>query len=54
MKGLKQAGTLCGFLIENRRIKPGDAPEELPRVRISGDYTQEGFRYLVTPNGGEQ
>ena len=54
VKGLKQAGTLCGFLIENRRIKPGDAPEELPRVRISGDYTQEGFRYLVTPNGGEQ
>lgn len=51
---LDEAGVLCGFTVENRRIKPGDAPEALPRVRISGDYTQEGFEYLVTPNGGEQ
>lgn len=51
---LERADVLCAFTVENRRIKPGDAPEALPRVRISGDYTQEGFECLVTPNGGEQ
>lgn len=51
---LDEAGVLCGFTVENRRVKPGDAPEALPRVRIAGEYAQEGFEYLVEPNGGEQ
>lgn len=51
---LEKADVLCGFTIENRRIVPGDQPEALPRVRISGEYSQESFEYLVTPNGGEQ
>jgi len=32
----------------------GDPVEALPRVRIAGEYTQEGFENLVEPNGGEQ
>lgn len=51
---LEQENVLCSFTIENRRIVPGDNPEALPRVRISGEYSQESFEYLVTPNGGEQ
>lgn len=51
---MEEAGVLCAFTIENRRIVPGDAPEALPRVRIAGEYEQEGFEYLVEPNGGEQ
>lgn len=39
---------------ENRRVEVGDPVEALPRVRIAGEYTQEGFEYLVEPNGGEQ
>lgn len=31
-----------------------EMPWFLPRVRIAGEYTQEGFEYLVEPNGGEQ
>ena len=44
----------CAFTIENRRVEVGDPVEALPRVRIAGEYTQEGFEYLVEPNGGEQ
>lgn len=51
---LEQENVPCSFTIENRRIVPGDNPEALPRVRISGEYSQESFEYLVTPNGGEQ
>ena len=51
---MDEAGVLCAFTIENRRVEPGDSPEILPRVRIAGEYTQEGFEYLVEPNGGEQ
>lgn len=51
---MREAGVLCAFTIENRRVVPGDSPEVLPRVRIAGEYTQEGFEYLVEPNGGEQ
>ena len=47
---MEEAGVLCAFTIENRR----DPVEVLPRVRIAGEYTQEGFEYLVEPNGGEQ
>lgn len=50
----KKLGVLCAFTIENRRVEVGDPVEALPRVRIAGEYTQEGFEYLVEPNGGEQ
>lgn len=51
---MDEAGVLCAFTVENRRVEPGDAPEALPRVRIAGEYAQGGFEYLVEPNGGEQ
>ena len=51
---MEKAGVLCAFTIVNRRVEPGDPPEALPRVRIAGEYAQEGFEYLVEPNGGEQ
>ena len=51
---MEEAGVLCAFTIENRRVEPGNPVEVLPRVRIAGEYTQEGFEYLVEPNGGEQ
>lgn len=51
---MEKADVLCAFTVENRRVKPGDNPYALPRVRIAGEYTQEGFEYLVEPNGGEQ
>lgn len=51
---MEEAGVLCAFTIENRRVEPGNPVEALPRVRIAGEYTQEGFEYLVEPNGGEQ
>lgn len=51
---MEEAGVLCAFTIENRRVEVGDPVEALPRVRIAGEYTQEGFEYLVEPNGGEQ
>lgn len=53
-EALAQVGTLCAFTVENRRVEPGDNPLTLPRVRIAGEYAQEGFEYLVEPNGGEQ
>ncbi len=51
---MEEAEVLCAFTIENRRVEVGDPVEVLPRVRIAGEYTQEGFEYLVEPNGGEQ
>ena len=51
---MEDAGVLCAFTIENRRVEVDDPVEVLPRVRIAGEYTQEGFEYLVEPNGGEQ
>lgn len=51
---MEEAGVLCAFTIENRRVEVGDPVEALPRVRIAGEYTQEGFEHLVEPNGGEQ
>lgn len=53
-EALAQVGALCAFTVENRRVEPGDNPLTLPRVRIAGEYAQEGFEYLVEPNGGEQ
>ena len=46
---MEEAGVLCSFTIENRRVEVGDPVEALPRVRIAGEYTQEGFEYLVRP-----
>ena len=51
---MEEAGVLFAFTIENRRVEVGDPVEALPRVRIAGEYTQEGFEHLVEPNGGEQ
>lgn len=51
---MEEAGVLCAFTIENRRVEVVDPVEALPRVRIAGEYTQEGFEYLVEPNGSEQ
>ena len=50
----KKLGYCAPFTIENRRVEVVDPVEALPRVRIAGEYTQEGFEYLVEPNGGEQ
>ncbi|WP_165246759.1 immunoglobulin-like domain-containing protein [Adlercreutzia sp. ZJ141] len=47
-----EAGVLCAFTIINDRVRPGDDPTALNRVRISGEYTQESFEYLVAPNAG--
>ncbi len=47
---LEQAGVLCAFTTDNDRVYPGDNPLLLSRVRISGEYTQEGFEGLVAPN----
>ena len=44
---MEEAGVLCAFTIENRRVEVDDPVEVLPRVRIAGEYTQEGFEYLV-------
>lgn len=53
-EALANLGVLCAFTVENTRVEPGNNPLTLPRVRIAGEYTQEGFEYLVEPNGGEQ
>ena len=46
---MEEAGVLRAFTIENRRVEVGDPVEALPRVRIAGEYTQEGFEYWATP-----
>ena len=43
----QEAGVQCAFTTENRWACVGDDVYALPRVRISGTYTQEGFVYLV-------
>ncbi|MBM6943044.1 DUF5011 domain-containing protein [Collinsella intestinalis] len=42
------AGILCAFTTENRWATPGDDLRSLPRVRISGEYTLDGFVSLVS------
>ncbi|WP_165061927.1 immunoglobulin-like domain-containing protein [Adlercreutzia sp. ZJ154] len=44
---LEQANVQCAFTIENRRIKPGDNPMALPRVRISNGYGKNAFSALA-------
>lgn len=41
------AGFLCGFTTKNAWAKIGDDVRTLPRVRISGEYTQASFEALV-------
>ncbi len=43
----EDAGLLCAFTIQNARVVPGDDPYALPRVRVSGDYTLDGFKDLI-------
>lgn len=47
---LEEADTLCAFTIENRRIKPGDNPMALPRVRISNGVGGKTFAAVVAPD----
>lgn len=49
-QALKKAGIICAFTIINSRIEQGDDPMALNRVRISGDYSIEAYKYLVAPN----
>lgn len=45
---LEEAGILCAFTVKNDRIEPGENPYALDRVRISGEYTLDGFKNLVS------
>jgi len=47
---LDDAGVLCAFTIENRRIVPGDNPMALPRVHISNGYGADAFAGVVAPD----
>lgn len=49
-RALKDSGILCAFTIVNDKISVGDDPMALNRVRISGDYSTESYKYLVSPN----
>ncbi len=44
---LKKAGYLCAFTIHNGRVKKGDDPMQLPRVRMLGESALEGFKAQV-------
>lgn len=44
---LEEADTQCAFTIENRRIKPGDNPMALPRLRVSNGNGADTFAALV-------
>lgn len=45
---LEEAGILCAFTVQNDRVSPGENPYALDRVRISGEYTLDGFKSLVS------
>lgn len=47
---LDEAGILCAFTVKNDRIRPGDNPMALNRVRISGEYDLGSFISLVKPS----
>lgn len=44
---LKKAGYLCAFTIHNGRVKKGDDPMQLTRVRMLGESALEGFKAQV-------
>lgn len=46
-QAVREAGILCAFTTENAWAHVGDDVTALPRVRISGDYTLDGFISLV-------
>lgn len=48
-EGLKDAGILCAFTIVNDKIHKGDNPLALNRVRISGEYSLDSYKALVSP-----
>ena len=48
MTCIDEAGILCAFTTENRWAQIGEDCRALPRVRVSGDYSFDGFVYLVT------
>lgn len=48
---LDEAGVTCAFTVKNDRVRPGDNRLALNRVRIASEYSFEGFKALVAPNG---
>lgn len=44
---IADAGVQCAFTTENRRVRPGDSPMALPRVRIQGSTDRDTFAALV-------
>ena len=44
---LKKAGYLCAFTIHNGRVKKGDDPMQLTRVRMLAESSLEGFKAQV-------
>ncbi len=47
---LEDAGILCAFTVKNDRIRVGDNPMALNRVRLSGEYDLGSFKGLVEPS----
>lgn len=48
---MEQANVLCAVTTANDRVRPGDNPYALSRVRISGFTSLDGFIWSVSPNG---
>lgn len=48
-EALQDAGVLCAFTVKNDRIRPGDNPLALNRVRVSSEYSLDSFINLVAP-----
>ena len=46
-QAVEEAGILCAFTTVNSWAHVGDDVTALPRVRITGEYELEGFKYLV-------
>ena len=44
----ERAGISCSFIIFNDWARIGDNPQALPRVRVSGDTSIEGFKWACT------
>ncbi len=47
-QAVADAGVVCAFTTVNSWASIGDDPMALPRARISGEYEQAGFEYIVT------
>ena len=47
-QAVEEAGILCAFTTVNSWAHVGDDVTALPRVRITGEYELEGFKYLVS------